>query len=994
MEELIARKLRELVKNEDGRNPLTDQELAKALHISRSKITTIRKNIGILNSRERRELILQQDISNILSQDKNLTVRSITENLTLLGYDIAYNSVYKFLEGFKDRSQSQAKVKTKKPAVNSADDLSTDSFAKLIGSDGSLKHQVDQAKAAVLYPPTGLHTIIIGESGVGKSKMAEAMYQFALGLKGKNSKTFPFAEFNCADYAENPQLLIAQLFGYVAGAFTGAVTSKEGLIAAADGGIFFLDEIHRLPPDGQEMLFQVIDKGVYRALGSKELRAVKVMIIAATTEDIGESLLNTFRRRIPMVIQMPSLEQREIAEKNKLIKAFFQMESTRINIGILVKSAVIKKLLTTVYLGNIGELRSQIQVACARAYLNHVVGNITNTPLIVNPDNLGFAGGEAAAIVAAQRDISWYGAHDVLFLPEGQEDLSDAVYLKDPYEFSNEIYRIIEGEYKKLHSRHISDNEINSTIWNLVEKRIGRYLNQFQAQRNLFPGDSGPIQKMVDGNIINMVKDMLVIAKEDLDINDEGLLFLLSTHLSSALDRLKNGAPILNAHLRSLIIQHPKEFLVAKKMAKCSVRDFGLELPEEEIGFLAMYLAAARNDTQEETPSIGLVVATHGKVASAMVSVVESLLGAHYIEPLDIGLDENPQQIYQRLLNTVIKSNQGKGVIILTDMGSPENFGQRITEEIGIITRTVTRVDTLMVLDAVRKVYLPNVDIDEVANSLVSQKRPLVLNGPIEHKKPELFAVFCLTGEGSGLFLEKWLRNEKRFKEFAADINCLNALQPKDIKKQIMDLEADYHVLGVLGPFNPGLAWIPNILMKDINDSEAVSHFFAKAKKLSERTDFEVKEQFQAGEAFESKKLGETLFNQKLIFVNQPSRTKTEIIDYMCGILQQEGYVDHTYRASVYDREDMGNTGLDIGIAMPHGYSQYVLKPAISLYISRETLLWDCAEVKLIIMPALTEDWGNAFSQVYEVIAKDAVMEELFACGSPEEALKIVKEYL
>lgn len=68
------------------------------------------------------------------------------------------------------------------------------------------------------------------------------------------------------------------------------------------------------------------------------------------------------------------------------------------------------------------------------------------------------------------------------------------------------------------------------------------------------------------------------------------------------------------------------------------------------------------------------------------------------------------------------KIDKGKGVLILVDMGSLAGFGNLITKKTGIITRTITRVDTLMVVDAVRKVLLPEADIDQVAESLVKGK--------------------------------------------------------------------------------------------------------------------------------------------------------------------------------------------------------------------------------------------------------------------------------
>ena len=123
-------------------------------------------------------------------------------------------------------------------------------FSRLIGYEASLKEVVQQAKAAILYPPNGLHTIIFGQTGTGKSLFAECMYQFAIESRAL-SKDAPFVTYNCADYAQNPQLLFGHIFGVKKGSYNGATQDRTGLIHQADNGILFLDEIHRLPPEGQ-----------------------------------------------------------------------------------------------------------------------------------------------------------------------------------------------------------------------------------------------------------------------------------------------------------------------------------------------------------------------------------------------------------------------------------------------------------------------------------------------------------------------------------------------------------------------------------------------------------------------------------------------------------------------------------------------------------------------------------------------------------------------
>ena len=103
-------------------------------------------------------------------------------------------------------------ISAKKEKISEKINKKKDSFNSMIGANLSLQIQVQQAKAAMLYPPHGLHTLILGETGVGKSMFAELMYRFAI-ENGMLKTNAPFVRFNCADYADNPQLVIAQIFG-------------------------------------------------------------------------------------------------------------------------------------------------------------------------------------------------------------------------------------------------------------------------------------------------------------------------------------------------------------------------------------------------------------------------------------------------------------------------------------------------------------------------------------------------------------------------------------------------------------------------------------------------------------------------------------------------------------------------------------------------------------------------------------------------------------
>ena len=106
-------------------------------------------------------------------------------------------------------------------------------FAQLTGYDSSLRYCIEQCKSAIVYPENGLPILLYGEPGTGKSFMARLMFEYGK-QKGVIPKEGKFLTVNCAEYSNNPELLLTNLFGYKRGAFTGADEDKQGILSVAD----------------------------------------------------------------------------------------------------------------------------------------------------------------------------------------------------------------------------------------------------------------------------------------------------------------------------------------------------------------------------------------------------------------------------------------------------------------------------------------------------------------------------------------------------------------------------------------------------------------------------------------------------------------------------------------------------------------------------------------------------------------------------------------
>ncbi|MGL4572636.1 MAG: sigma 54-interacting transcriptional regulator [Clostridium sp.] len=238
----------------------------------------------------------------------------------------------------------------------------------------SLTDVTKLAKTAILYPPNGMNSLIIGETGSGKSMLAKLMHDYAISFF--KDKDMPFIHFNCSDYSNNVQLLSSHLFGVKKGTFTGATEDRVGLIEKADGGILFLDEIHNLPSEGQEMLFLFMDTGYFRRFGevSKKIKS-SVRIICATNEDINQTLLSTFLRRISIKLKIPSLNERSIEERLNLVETFLKDESLNLNKKIYISYNAMLCFISYDCPYNIGQLKNDIKLAVANAYTEFFINN-------------------------------------------------------------------------------------------------------------------------------------------------------------------------------------------------------------------------------------------------------------------------------------------------------------------------------------------------------------------------------------------------------------------------------------------------------------------------------------------------------------------------------------------------------------------------------------------------------------------------------------------
>jgi PAS domain S-box-containing protein len=231
-------------------------------------------------------------------------------------------------------------------------------FGEIVGNSPALLEvlrQVDQVA------PTDSTALIIGDTGTGKELLARAIHDHSM-RKGR-----PLVKMNCA--AISAGLVESELFGHVKGAFTGALTNRDGRFKVADGGTIFLDEVGELPLETQVKLLRVLQEREFEPVGSSKSIRVDVRVIAASNRNLEESVragrfrADLFYRLNVFPLQVPPLTERR-SDIRQLVMFFLSRFSQRFGKKVTsVSDETMERLIAYRWPGNIRELQNVIERA-------------------------------------------------------------------------------------------------------------------------------------------------------------------------------------------------------------------------------------------------------------------------------------------------------------------------------------------------------------------------------------------------------------------------------------------------------------------------------------------------------------------------------------------------------------------------------------------------------------------------------------------------------
>lgn len=594
-----------------------------------------------------------------------------------------------------------------------------DVFEQLVGYDSSLKEAIASAKAAVLYPEGNPTILITAKHGSGVSHFAKTVFRFAQ-ASGKLKTRAPWILWDCKTLF-NDQDKFQEIFL--------GDHEKEGILKKASGGMLILENIDVVSERNLDWLLAFLRgekiQGQDEWPWQKDYHCITIF---STMKDTNEMLLNLLRGQMDFRISLPSLEERSIEERFLILQKFFKEEAKAMDRMIEVDTSILHALLLYEVTDDIKGLKNDIHTGCANSYVRSY-----NT--------------EKKTIVLLMSDFPNYVRKGIMYYRSYKNEIDEMIkngckytfyknqMLRDNKTAKKDIYQSIDARKRDLERHALTEEEINMAVSNQLESEFEEYFEQLCERVDSID----TLNKMVSEKLISLTRKFLLKAAEQLSCKFSKEIFCgICLHVNSCLIKVSKKQRISNEEIARLLSKYPMHYELVKEFQVELGKEFNVKLNVDDLIFLLMFLLEAKKDVNES--KVVTLIAMHGShAASSIAAVVNVLSDDSNVQAFDMDLDKNVRIVYEELKEKIIKIDQGKGILLIYDMGSIHTMAESIAQETKIAIRCVEVPITLVGIAGSSKAAEMKT-LDEVADYLQDNFSGLQYfrAKPMPEMKPEI----------------------------------------------------------------------------------------------------------------------------------------------------------------------------------------------------------------------------------------------------------------
>ena len=399
-----------------------------------------------------------------------------------------------------------------------------------------------------------------------------------------------------------------------------------------------------------------------------------------------------------MVICIPPLRKRTFEERLYLIKNFFKEESIRLSKEIYVSLNSMRALLSYNCPNNVGQLKSDIQLICAKSYSLYLTNKKDDVRIVSR--NLPSYIQDGLYKEKEHRSI-WNK-----LIGEEIDFFKFSAKSTESFSFDNNdagIYSFIKNKLENLKSQGISNIDIEE----ILEKDIANY---YTISSNAITNEINRknLYNIMDDNILDCF-DLIInyINKQLNHTLNNNIYTAFALHINTLIRRINNDKPIVNPNLSKIKKLYKKEFQIALGIREILENTLNISVPLEECGYLALFLVPEMKFSDSIDDMVKIIVIAHGEsTASSMKDVVSKLLGEDCIIAIDAPIEISAAEILNKLRDIIKNTKSNGGYLLLVDMGSFTTFAEIIEDEFNIPAKVIPLVSTLHVLEAARKALM------------------------------------------------------------------------------------------------------------------------------------------------------------------------------------------------------------------------------------------------------------------------------------------------
>lgn len=661
----------------------------------------------------------------------------------------------------------------------------------LIGSNGSLANCIHIAKAAIYYPGRKLNVLVSAKPGCGTTYFTYVMYLFGK-YAGIFKENVPYYKINCRHFKNNTDKLMNIIFS--------PSDLEQSMFAKARGGMLFIDNADLLNSEEKSRLADFLENGLLYGLDRTETLDCKDTFLTLSCQTANEQ---EFSSRMSMVVRLPELSERSLPEKLELIHYFFSLEANNASRVFETKRDVIEVLLMNQYELNVKGLCMAIKRACATACVRCMDDPCSNIEVTL----YDFDEDIRRNVVRTHNRSEGLGellGTQTLFIYDYRNSYQQYTDDKTP-----DLYEQIRNQYSELLKRGMNEDTIHSIISNHVNSLFQQY-NYFRSYNDDY--DIEQLSKIVDERVIQLVSNTIDLYHKEMKKDTRPQLFYgLCLHMNSLLKLNFNGTRVNNDQIIHIVQDFPKEYAISSQLAAVFNDDFHIELPMEEIVIITMFFI---NDDKEESGHPVLLYIFHGNgIAASLRDVTNTLMHSNNVYAYDLSLDKPTPEAMEEIKGLIERIDQGKGIIVIYDMGSIKSMLDTISQEMKIGIRYIYMPITLVGLDIARKCTQDD-DIDYIYHSTIREMKNVM---QIHDSSKEIIITLCYTGEGGALQLKQYI---DQYSTLGIKTIPLAISKRDELIHQVMKLQKLYHVHCFVGTYDPKLLGIPFVSMNQIFENK------------------------------------------------------------------------------------------------------------------------------------------------------------------------------